>query len=108
MAENQKSWTEYFRFLTPMLVTVAIFILGNIMSKVNSIDEKMFKHLTNDELHCPRSIMLAKSEFDIYQNFRSKEMLELRDEITEMKKNQLEHFKISYENNMKLQQLIEK
>jgi len=37
--------------------------------QVNAIDNKLFKHLTNDEIHTPRSSVMTKNEFFIYQEF---------------------------------------
>ena len=64
------SWTKY---ITPVLVTIAIFMLGVIMSQVNRIDEKLFHHLANDEIHMPRSLYVSKAEFDVQSRFIEKE-----------------------------------
>lgn len=67
---NNGSWTKY---ITPVLVTIAIFMLGTIMAQVNRIDEKLFHHLANDELHTPRSLVVSKAEFEIHCRFFEKE-----------------------------------
>jgi len=54
---------EWFRLITPVLVTVSIFLLGSINFKVNSIDTKLFQHLTNHELHYPRSLIVSDAVF---------------------------------------------
>ena len=72
---GDKHWTENFRVLTPILVTVAIFLLGSLVSTVNKIDDKLFKHLTNDGIHTPREFFISKAEFNIYREFRNKELL---------------------------------
>ena len=46
---------KQFRWATPILVTIAIFLLGLILTKVGDIDSKLFVHLTNAEMHTPRS-----------------------------------------------------
>lgn len=86
MAENgNKSWTELFRWITPVAVTVAIFILSGLRTDVANfktdikyqlcdIETKLFKHLTNEELHIPRGTIVNKSEFDLYQKMRDKQM----------------------------------
>jgi hypothetical protein len=71
---ENKHWTENFRIFTPILVTVACFMLGNLISTTNKIDDKLFKHLTNDEIHAPRSTYVQKAEFDLYQKMRDKQM----------------------------------
>ena len=82
---SNKDWTEYFRWITPILMTASLFVLGSIQGKVNSIDDKLFKHLTNDEVHTPKSIVVTKPEFNIYQEFRNEQMIELRNGISEIK-----------------------
>jgi len=37
----KESWTKY---ITPVLVTIAIFMLGSIMAQVGRVDEKLFHH----------------------------------------------------------------
>jgi hypothetical protein len=80
---NQKteSKLEWLRLVTPILITIGIFMMGNIMRQLEDIDAKLFKHLTNDEMHCPRSITVTKPEFLIYQSMRDKQMDEMRDGI---------------------------
>jgi len=84
MSENgngKKSWTENFRIFTPILVTISIFLLGAILSTMNRIDENLFKHLTNDEIHTPRAVVITRAEFDIYQNFRNKQNDDLKSSL---------------------------
>ncbi len=66
----KESWTKY---ITQVLVTIAIFMLGNIMAQVGRVDEKLFHHLANDEIHMPRSLYVSKAEFDIQSRFIEKE-----------------------------------
>jgi len=67
---NNGSWTKY---ITPILMTIAIFMLGTIMAQVNRIDEKLFEHLANDQIHMPRSQFVSKAEFDLHCKFFEKE-----------------------------------
>jgi hypothetical protein len=64
---------EWSKFITPVLVTIAIFMLGTIMSQVSRIDEKLFHHLANDEIHMPRSLYVSKAEFEMQGRFIEKE-----------------------------------
>ena len=66
----KESWTKY---ITPVLVTIALFMLGTIMAQVSRVDEKLFHHLSNDEIHMPRSLYVSKAEFDIQSRFIEKE-----------------------------------
>lgn len=68
--QNSAGWTKY---ITPVLVTIALFMLGSIMAQVSRVDEKLFHHLANDEIHMPRSLYVSKAEFDIQSRFIEKE-----------------------------------
>jgi len=84
---------EYFRFITPILITITLFMIGNIDHKINQIDDKLFKHLTNDELHAPRSIVITKPEFSVYQEWRNKQMDSIDKSVCEIKESIKEHIR---------------
>ena len=67
---QDKSWTKY---ITPVLVTIAIFMLGNITMQITRLDEKLFHHLVNADIHMPRSLFVSKAEFDVHCKFFEKE-----------------------------------
>ena len=89
-----KHWTENWRALTPVLVTIAIFMLGCLLSTTNKIDEKLFKHLTNEEIHCPRSLVTSKAEFELLKQVRDKEL----DGIRELVKYEFQQLRIEIRN----------
>ena len=92
MSENgKKEWTEHMRWLTPILVTICIAMLLSINSKVDKIDDKLFKHLTNDEMHSPRSLFITRAEFQIYQVFRESQMEDLTAGMKDIKEILREH-----------------
>lgn len=75
-----KQVSEWFRWLTPILVTVSLFLVSQIngsikdvktdlSSQIASLDVKVFKHLTNDEIHIPRGTVVTKQEFDLQCKF---------------------------------------
>ena len=76
---DKKDWSEYMRWITPILVTLCLFFLTQINAKVDEIDTKLFKHLTNDDMHTPRSVVVDKETFALYQVMRDKQMGDLRD-----------------------------
>lgn len=78
----KESWTKY---ITPVLVTIALFMLGSIMAQVSRVDEKLFHHLANDEIHMPRSLYVSKAEFDIQSRFIEKENDRIIKAIDELK-----------------------
>jgi hypothetical protein len=87
MTENNgRSWTELFRVLTPLFLFLLSLIAGGISSKLNDMDAKLFRHLTNDELHCPRSMVVTKAEFSIYQSMRDVQMKDIKDDLSDIKK----------------------
>lgn len=97
MAENcNKSWAELFRWITPIAITVAIFILSglrldianfkqDIQHQLASIDDKLFKHLTNDEVHAPRAQTVSKVEYDQHCKEEDKVINRVYLELTTMR-----------------------
>ena len=69
MEGKKPNYVDFLRLITPIGVTVSLFILGNINSKVIDIETKLFTHLTNDEIHVPRSYVVTKGEFELYKQF---------------------------------------
>ena len=67
--------------ITPYLVTISIFILGGVLTTVNKIDDKLFKHLTNDDIHVVRSTVVSKAEFDIVTEMRKMQFTKIEAEI---------------------------
>jgi len=74
---NGRHWTESFRVFTPILITIAIFMLGQVIATTNKIDDKLFKHLTNDELHSPRSMIINKAEFNMYKEMLDRQVQQI-------------------------------
>ena len=88
MTDTRSDWKEYLRLFTPFMLVIISLIGWGIKEKVadmkNSIvavqcqvaaiDDKMFKHLTNDEIHAPRSTYVQQAEFNLYQKMRDKQM----------------------------------
>lgn len=61
------------RFVTPILVTVSLFVITLINSKIDTISERLYHHQTNDEIHIPRG------EFVNIQN----QIIEMRRDVIE-------------------------
>ena len=78
---GKRHWTENFRIFTPILVTIAIFLLGTLNSTVNKIDDKLFKHLTNDEIHIPRGQLVSRDIFDQYTKTQERDTERLYDKM---------------------------
>lgn len=76
---------EWFRIITPVLVTIVLFMITSIKTDVAKIDDKLFKHLTNDELHIPRNLVVSQEAFTLYQVMRNKQVEDIADRIKEVK-----------------------
>ena len=79
---DKDNWTKY---ITPILVTIALFMLGEVMAQVGRVEEKLFHHLSNDEIHMPRSQFVTKAEFDLQSKFAEKETERILKAIDELK-----------------------
>lgn len=94
--ENGKGVWEYLRIATPVLTTLGLFIIGymgsslgnqisntktEIIQKVDKLDDKLFRHLTNDEMHTPRSIAVDKNQFELINQMRSEQITDLRTRV---------------------------
>ena len=88
---NERRKTHWSAWIT-LLMPVGLFLLawantiGNqrlerIEATVISTDEKVFKHLTNDEIHTPKSLVITKPEFNIYREYRTSEIENLREDV---------------------------
>lgn len=76
---------EVFRLLTPITVTIALFMINNLNSKLDCLDGKIFTHMTNGEIHIPRSTVVSKAEFDILQNIRDSQFAKVENSLSEMR-----------------------
>jgi hypothetical protein len=98
--DEKRSPLTLLRFVTPLLVTIALFMVNQLngsIDKVNTvvheIDAKLFKHLTNDEMHTPRSLVLFKSEQDLINRIRTEQFNNINYQLSELKLVLLEHEK---------------
>ena len=96
---SDKHWTEYFRIITPITLLLISTLIGmsitnqndiktkltGMEDKICSIDGKMFIHLTNAEIHIPRSTVVSRDEFSLYQTMRDKQMNDLKELLTSIK-----------------------
>jgi len=64
------------------LLTINGFMLGALRMDIKGLDNKIFSHLTNDEIHIPRHYAVSKAEFDMHCQFSKQE----KDSIVEMMK----------------------
>ena len=55
-----------------------------VKEDLKDYNTKVFTHLVNDEIHTPKTIVITKPEFLLYQEMRSQEMSNLREVQIEM------------------------
>ena len=75
-----KHLLEIFRALTPIGLFIIAFFLNGLLydfrslnGKLDSVDAKIFLHMTNDGIHAPRTLFMTKAEFDTYSKMRDKQ-----------------------------------
>lgn len=81
---GSKYWMEYLRLITPFMLLILNFIGVMLFKKIDSIDTKLFNHLTNEEIHYPRAFVASKSEFEMYVKMRDKQWSMLYDNLTQI------------------------
>ena len=79
---------EYLRLLTPFLIIVLGFYVNGmnnsimeVKTSINTMQAELFHHLTNSDLHVPRSSVTSKDEFVIYQAMRDRQMTDIKDSL---------------------------
>jgi len=65
---------DWLRLATPIGIFVLGIYINQVYSRLTDIDQKLFRHLTNDELHCPRTLVLEKAVFDMYVKSHEREL----------------------------------
>ena len=68
---RERNGWEWLRIVTPILVTISLFLLSQIYIQVNLIGQRLYEHQTNAELH------VTRSEFATIQN----QIASMRDEV---------------------------
>ncbi len=70
------------------LLTLNGFMLGAIRADIKVLDNKIFNHLTNDDIHVVRSYVVSQAEFDMHCKYKdeqidkfNKSIVDLRTEI---------------------------
>lgn len=87
---------EIFRFITPVLVMVSLFILSGIKSDVKDIDTKLFTHLTNHELHIPRQDVVTQAEFQLHSEMSKESMNDFKATVKEMTRELKEYVNVLF------------
>ena len=83
-AEKKHSMFEWLRLITPALLAIALFMLGDMNFKMNTLEQRLFQHFTNAEIHISRETICTRAEFEDYRNEREKRWDRLYDNMKEM------------------------
>jgi hypothetical protein len=100
---NNGGWMSYLRLTTPAMVLILGFYINSVRSDIQRVSDnnvcqiqelkvsveamrgEIVHHLTNSELHVPRSTVVSLDEFRLYQSVRDKQMADLKDGIYNLK-----------------------
>lgn len=69
MSEKLNGVGQWFRLITPILVSINLFIAGQLWTQLNELNVKLYAHATNAEIHTPKA-----------------EIVQLRSDILEMRR----------------------
>ena len=69
MQNNKGIWAIICTCVIAGLLSFNIFYLGSIKGDIGKLDDKIFIHLTNADIHVPRGYVVSKAEFSMHRNF---------------------------------------
>lgn len=91
-SNNKRGWLIFFEILTPFLLIMLTWINSANISRFDKIDKvlecidnRIFSHLTNDEIHYPKSSIATKEEFQMYTGMRDRQWSELYIQLNNIK-----------------------
>ena len=58
---------------------------NSLTVQISKLDDKVFRHLTNDDIHAVRSTMVDKNTFDLINQLRAAQIAEIKAEICDVK-----------------------
>lgn len=93
MTDKRVNWWELFRLITPLMITVGLFMIGNINTKIDCLDQKVFTHLTNHDIHIPRETIVNKGEFELINNIRATQFAKIESALSELRAMIIENMK---------------
>ena len=74
-------------YVMPFLTSLILFIVCLLFSKIDKLDEKIFTHMTNSEIHAPRTMFVSRAEFDVQCKLMEKEQTDILNAIKDLRKN---------------------
>jgi len=92
---GKKQFLEWFRVITPALISLCLFFLGVINYQLRTIDSKIFTHLTNHDIHIPREQIVSQAEFDMYAKNAEQGRVEMVKYFDKMEQNLKDYIETS-------------
>lgn len=80
-------------FMLNILVGMAISQQVALSDKIGAMDTKIFAHLTNDEIHAPRSMFVDTATFNVYQKMRDTQTQDIDKSLREIRDLMITHMK---------------
>ena len=84
MSEKKLNWWDYIQFITPIMIAVFVFVVGDLRNQISDLrvttkdmSTQIVTHLCNNGIHIPRETIVSKDEFLLYQMMRDKQMNEI-------------------------------
>ena len=78
--------------VTNMLVGIALAInaivfaqLWGLGCKIDDVDNKIFIHMTNHDIHVPRSTMVSRAEFDLINDIRAAQFADIKENLASIR-----------------------
>ena len=84
MSEERRKQPFIAKF-TASAVTVSIFLTGILLGYINSIDAKLFAHLTNSDMHVIRTQVVSRGEWEIVNEMRRQDFSLIQQQLNEIK-----------------------
>jgi len=92
---NTNVWKPIGITLISVLLSFNIFMLTGLKKDVHKIDDKIFHHLTNDEMHVLRDTVTTKAEFEMHRKFANSlytNVCEMIDKLEINLKNEMKYY----------------
>ena len=93
MVTKNGSKILWLRFIVPSLITLNLFMLGGISFQLHRIEDKIFTHLTNHDIHVPREQIVSQAEFEMHCLFADKHRDEIMIKLEDIRNAQIEYLR---------------
>jgi len=84
-------WKSYASIINACFGAVVLIIVSSTSGTINEIKQELFHHLTNSDMHTPRSVIedqmktkASSEQFTIYQTMRDRQFSDLRESLSRL------------------------